>query len=354
MGPVIPHAFGESGEWTVGIEEELFVLDAATLEPVPVPTDLIDGKRLKAELFASVLELNTGVCASVPAAAEELRALRTDAKRRAAEHGLVLAACGSWPPARPEEQAITADEGYLRFVEYAGPSARRQFVSGLHVHVGVESPEACIRRLEAVLPWLPVVLAVSANSPYLAGRETGLASNRAETLALLPRAGAPPVFGSYGEWERFAERLLELGLADEYTRIWWDVRPHPRFGTLEVRMPDQPTRLAVTVAFAALLQALVAASNPDGAADRGVYEQNRWAALRYGVKAELIHPDGSRLASAPDLVGELRERLGAVVSELGTADLVAPLEGLAQAEEQLEIGRRDGLRPLCEHLVAGT
>lgn len=351
---MIPHAFGRSAEWTVGIEEELFVLDATTLEPAPVPSDLLDGTRFKPELFASVIELNTGVGASVMEAAEELEGLRREAKRRAAEHGLTLAACASWPTATPEEQAITVDDGYLRFVDYAGPSARRQYVSGLHVHVGVATPEACMRTLEAVLPWLPVVLAVSANSPYLAGRETGLASNRAEILALLPRTGAPPVFGSYGEWERFAERLVALGLADEWTRIWWDIRPHPRFGTLEIRMPDQPTRLEVTVAFAALVQALVAGSKPGRAADRGVYEQNRWAALRFGSAADLIHPDGARLANAPDLLAELRERLEPVAKRLGTTKLLGPLDRLDQAAEQLDRGRRDGLRPLCERLVELT
>jgi carboxylate-amine ligase len=351
---VIPHSFGQSAEWTVGIEEELFVLDATTLEPACVPSGVLDGVRLKAELFASVIELNTSVCTAVAEAADELEELRREAKRRAADHGLVLAACASWPTARPEEQAITTDDGYLRFVDYAGPSARRQYVSGLHVHVGVASPEACMRTLEAVLPWLPVVLAVSANSPYLAGSETGLASNRAEILALLPRSAAPPFFGSYGGWEQFAERLVALGVADDWTRIWWDVRPHPRFGTLEIRMPDQPTRLDVTIALAALLQALVAAAKPVGAADRGVYEQNRWAALRFGAQAELIHPDRSRAVAASDLLAELLERLAPVARALGSATLLEPLEGLAQAEEQLGIGRRDGLRSLCEHLVEHT
>jgi carboxylate-amine ligase len=208
--------------------------------------------------------------------------------------------------------------------------------------------------LEAVLPWLPVLLALSANSPYLAGEENGLASNRAEILALLPRSAAPPAFGSYGEWERFAERLVELGLADSYTRIWWDVRPHPRFGTLEVRMPDQPTRLEVTVALAALVQALVAAATPERKADRGIYAQNRWAALRFGARAELIHPDGRRLRRVPELLAELVERVAPALERLGGAGLVAPLDGLAQADEQLAIGRRDGLGALCRHLMAAT
>ena len=351
---MIPHAFGESGEWTVGIEEELFVVEPGTMHPVAVPAPVLDGRSFKAELFASVVELNTGVCASVADAASELDALRVELKRRLGEHGLAAAAAGSWPPASPDEQAITPEEGYLRFVEYAGPSARRQYVSGLHVHVGVASPDACMQALEAVLPWLPAVLAVSANSPYFDGAETGLASSRAEILALLPRSGAPPVFASYREWERFAERLLELHLADRYTRIWWDVRPHPRFGTLELRMPDQPTRLEVTVAFAALLQALVAGAERGEPADRGIYEQNRWAALRFGGEAELIHPDGWRLTTARALLTELLERVEPTVRRLGTSDLVGPLDGLAQADDQLAIGRRDGLRAVCERLIALT
>jgi glutamate---cysteine ligase / carboxylate-amine ligase len=343
---VIAHAFGRSDEWTVGIEEELFVLDPHSLAPAAVPDELLNGTTLKRELFAAVVELNTGVCASVGEACDELGALRDDAKRRAAAAGLSLAAVGTWPTAVADEQAITQDDGYLAFVEYAGSSARRQFCSGLHVHVAVSSPETCMRALESVLPWLPAVLAVSANSPYAAGEETGLASTRAEILALLPRSAAPPVFGSYGEWERFAEGLVALGLADEWTRIWWDVRPHPRFGTLEVRMPDQPTRLEVTVALATLVQALVARAPAAPPGERGLYAQNRWAALRFGAAAQLVHPDGERLVSVGELLGELRERLA--------LDGLEPLDGLDGAGEQLELGRRDGLHSLCEHLVALT
>jgi carboxylate-amine ligase len=343
----IPHAFGRSDPFTVGLEEELFVLDGDTLAPVPAPAELLDGVSRKAELFASVVELNTGICADVAQAGEELRALRGDARRRAKEAGLVLAAAGTWPTALSEEQPITEDAGYRAFVEYAGSAARRQYCSGLHVHVGVPSPEACLERLEAVLPWLPLVLALSANSPYSAGRETGLASTRAELLTLLPRSGAPPVFDSYGEWERFAERLVELGLADQITRIWWDVRPHPRYGTLEIRMPDQPTRLETTLAFAELARALVMRAEPGPPADRGLYAQNRWAALRFGPDAELVHPNAERLAPVRGLFAELRTRLD-------LNEEVESLSGLDQAREQLELGRREGLRSVCERLVALT
>ena len=254
---MIPHTFGESGPFTVGIEEELFCLNAETLAPRPFPRDALDGARLKEELFASVVKLNTGVHRTVAEAVAELASLRARAKEAAGDAGLVLAAAGTWPTAVPEEQPVGESPAYRKFVDYAGPSARRQYVSGLHVHVGMESPEACMGALEAVLPWLPLVLALSANSPYIAGEVTGLCSARAETLVLLPRSAAPPVFAGYADRERIVERLVELGLADEITRVWWDVRPHPRFGTLEIRIADQPTRLETTGGVAALLQTMV-------------------------------------------------------------------------------------------------
>ncbi len=211
-----------------------------------------------------------------------------------------------------------------------------------------------MRALEAVLPWLALVLALSANSPYLAGAETGLASARAETLALLPRSGAPPVFRDYDAWARFADRLVALGLADSHRRIWWDVRPSPDFGTLEIRMPDQPTGAEVTVALAALLQAMVAGLSADGRADRGIYAQNRWAALRFGAQAELVHPDGGRLLRARALLDELVQTIQPTVERLGTGDLIAPLRDAGEADEQLEVGRRDGVDALCRHLIAMT
>jgi glutamate---cysteine ligase / carboxylate-amine ligase len=341
-------AFGRSPRWSVGIEEELFVLDRETLEPAPVPEDVLDGTRLKAELFRTVLELNTGVCPGPAEAGADLATLRREARDRVAGGGLLLAAAGTWPTAVSEEQPVTPVPGYLEFVEYAGVSARRQYCAGLHVHVGVESPEECLAKLEAVLPWLPLLLAVSANSPYAGGAETGLASRRAELLALLPRSGAPPVFASFAEWEQFAGRLVTLGLADSRERIWWDARPHPRYGTLEVRMPDQPTRVEVSVAFAALVQALVARALPGRAADRGVYAQNRWAALHRGAGARLIHPEEGRLATVDELLTELLERLEP------EAELVEPLLGLAQADEQLDVGRGRGLRALNERLATLT
>ena len=340
---MIPHTFGSSDPFTIGIEEELFCLDAATLAPRPFPREALDGARLKEELFASVVELNTGVHRTVADAVDELASLRARAKEAAAEAGLVLAGAGSWPTAVPEEQPVGESPAYRRFVDYAGPSARRQYVSGLHVHVGMESPEACMAALEAVLPWLPLVLALSANSPYVAGEDTVLSSARAEILALLPRSAAPPVFAGYTDWQRFVERLVELGLADEITRVWWDVRPHPRFGTLEIRIADQPTRLETTGALATLLQAMASRLEADRPADRGLYAQNRWAALRFGHEAELVHPDGSRLVPVPELLAELAERVGSQAPDVPD-----------QAGEQLEVGRADGLESVCRRLAELT
>ena len=340
---MIPHSFGQSEPFTVGIEEELFCLDAKTLAPRPFPRDALDGARLKEELFASVVELNTGVHRTVAEAVAELASLRSRAKDAGAEAGLVLAAAGTWPAAVPEEQPVGESPAYRKFVDYAGPSARRQYVSGLHVHVGMESPESCMSALEAVLPWLPLVLALSANSPYVAGEDTGLRSARAETLALLPRSAAPPVFARYEDWERFVERLVALGLADETTRVWWDVRPHPRFGTLEIRIADQPTRLETTEALAALLQAMASRLEADGPADRGLYAQNRWAAFRFGHEAELVHPDGSRLVSVSELLTELAERVGSQKPDVPD-----------QAREQLDVGPAEGLASVCRRLVELT
>jgi carboxylate-amine ligase len=219
------------------------------------------------------------------------------------------------------------------------------------------SADRCYETLEAVLPWLPAVLALSANSPFLEGEATGMWSNRSAVLAELPRAGAPPAFGSYAAWEAWVERLNGVGLLPDYTRLWWDVRPHPRFGTLEIRMPDQPTSLGNTAAFVALIQALCAAAldwaaRPDDAASRAVYQQNRWAALRFGPTARLAHPDGDRAETAVALATELVGRLRDTARALGSERLLDGLDPEAcEGDRQLEVGRQDGLDAVCADLV---
>jgi glutamate---cysteine ligase / carboxylate-amine ligase len=351
---LIESAWGESPAFSVGVEEEIMILDAASYEPVgAVDVFLREAEgldlpgTLKTELHASILELNTAICADAAEAVAALADLRAAADAIARRNGLRIAAAGAHPVTAPEELPIVQEQRYLDMVAYVGPIARRQGVSGLHVHVGVESADACFHALEGVLQWLPLVLALSVNSPYLGGRETELLSTRAAILAELPRSGAPPAFRSYAEWEEWVERLVRIGVTVDYTRLWWDVRPHPRFGTLEVRMPDQPTALERTGVFVELLRALVrdVLREPPPAHDpgrRGDYHQNRWAALRFGMDAELIHPDGTRALPAKELAVELFERLD-----------TAPF-GEPEAARQLEVGRAEGLTAVCADLVERT
>jgi len=346
---VIEQQFGRS--LTVGVEEELWIVDADTLKLVPAVQTLVSGAEarslpgtLKTELHASVVELTTDVSETAEQALERLTELRRAAREIAEQNGLVVAAAGSYPTSNPSEQEIAPVDRYRDFVEYAGPSARRQGVSGLHVHIGMPDAETCFRVMETILPWLPLVLALSANSPYFEGRDTGMLSIRAEVLGLLPRNGAPPAFRDYAEWERFIERMAATGLANDYTNFWWDVRLHPRFGTLEVRTPDQATSIERTGSLVALVHALCSwaiEAPPRGfdPGERGVYEQNRWAASRFGPHGKLIHPDRDEALTVAALARELP----------------VPLQGLdpeaCEADRQLEIGRAEGLTAVCADLV---
>jgi carboxylate-amine ligase len=308
---VIEAHFGESSPFSLGVEEEVMILDATTLEPVDAVGLLLQGAEgldlpgsLKTELHASVVELTTGVCSSVEEAIAALRELRAAADAIAREHGLVIAAAGVHPTVPLESLPVVQEPRYREMLEQIGYPARRQGVNGLHVHVGIDSAERCHERLEAVLGWLPVVLALSANSPYVDGVANGMLSNRAGVLAELPRAAAPPAFASYADWEAWVERLVSIGVMADYTRVWWDIRPHPRFGTLEIRIADQPTSLSRTELLVRVLRDLVEHAPPQ-VTPRGDYMQNRIAAASRGLEAQLIHPDGQSLVSARDLAREL-------------------------------------------------
>ena len=218
--------------------------------------------------------------------------------------GSSLAAAGAHPTVPLESLPVVQEPRYLEMLEQVGYPARRQGVNGLHVHVGVESAERCHERFEAVLSWLPVVLAMSANSPYVDGLANGMLSNRASVLAELPRGGPPPEFDSYAAWEEWVERLVSIGVMADYTRIWWDLRPHPRFGTLEIRIADQPTSLQRTRMLVGVLRDLVEHA-PPRITPRGDYAHNRVAAASRGLDAQLIHPDGGSVVGARDLAREL-------------------------------------------------
>jgi carboxylate-amine ligase len=346
---VIEQHFGRT--LTVGVEEEVWILDAETLELAPAVETLVravEGHVLpgtfKTELHASVIELTTDVGDAVDDAVAHLAELRRVAMEIAATNGLLIGASGSYPTGVPEEQEIAPAQRYKDFVAYAGPSARRQGVSGLHVHIGMPDADTCFRVMEIILPWLPVVLALSANSPYFEGHDTGMLSIRAELLGILPRHGAPPAFRTYADWERFIERMVSTGVAPDYTSFWWDIRPHPRFGTLEIRMPDQPTALERTAEFIRLLHdlcawALEAPARPFDPGQRGTYDQNRWAASRFGPHGKLIHPDRDEAVDVSDLVREL--------------PVATTLDGgSCEADCQLALGHTDGVGAVCADIVA--
>jgi carboxylate-amine ligase len=350
---VIEHHFGESSPFSLGVEEELMILDAVTFEQVAAVDKILSGVEgmdlpgsVKTELFASVFETNTNVCATVAEVDDALPVLRRAAAAAAAAEGLTIGAAATHPFAVPEAQPIVKEERYVRFVGYGGITVRRQGVQGLHVHVGLPSAEEAWQCLEAVVPWLPVVLALSANSPWFAGALTGMASNRAPLLAELPRAGVPPAFASYAEWESWVTRLTQLGVIEDYTHVWWDVRPHPKLGTLEVRVPDQPTDVRRSAAFAALLQALCATALGGGLpgdaralGDRGRadYIQNRWSAARFGPRAKLLHPAGQTFVPAAELAAELFELVRPAARTLGGEAFLDRLDpATCEADLQLQ------------------
>jgi carboxylate-amine ligase len=344
------------GNWgrnlTVGVEEELMVLDAETLRQVGRADVIVEAQKpprgeAKYELFASVVELATDICADADDAAREIRDLRRHALAVAEAEGLALAAAGTHPTSISAEQAIAPDPRYLEFVAYAGQTARRQGVNGLHVHIGMPDVDTCLRTMENIVPWLPVVLAVSANSPWFEGHETGMLSTRAEVLSLLPRHGAPPRFASWAEWQRLVDTFCSAGVVTDYTAIHWDLRPHPKYGTLEIRIADQPTDVERTAAFVAVLRALCAWGAEQDLPDadplrRVVYDQNRWAAARFGPHGTLVRPDGRGGASVAELWRELVERIGVDPGLDPSA---------CEADTQLDVGRTDGLDAVAADLV---
>jgi glutamate---cysteine ligase / carboxylate-amine ligase len=298
--------FGRS--LTLGVEEELMLLDPETLALAPGVERLLPEEGLKTELFSCLVETNTPVCDTAFEARDELVRLRRLAVKRAAGEGLVVAAAGSHPFSTPEEQRIVQEPRYLKMVEELGAVAKGQLVCGLHVHVGMESFDACLRALDGIRPWLGDLLRLSANSPYLAGAETGALSSRLGTLRRLPRGGPPPLLATPADWEA---AVTEAGV--DYTRIWWDARPHPRLGTLEVRIADQATSVDRASAIVALVQALCAAPPEPGV----------------------------RLVDAVEPAAR----------DLGTWELVEPLRQPVEALRQLEVGRAEGLEAVAADLV---
>lgn len=326
--------FGQSTPYSVGIEEEYQLLDNGSLELVSRIEPILSAfegepvePRIKAELLQSVVEVSTKIAGSVADAVEDLVDLRSRLRRAAAEQEAVIASAGTHPFSRYEEQAVTARPRYAELVDSLGWVAVRQLVFGLHVHVGISSAEKAIDCSNGVRVFLPELLALSANSPFWQGRPTGLASTRTTILDTLPRSGLPPALADFQEFEELVERGVRTGCFPEYTRIWWDVRPHPRFGTLEVRVCDAQTRIENVAALAAFIQSLVATLG--SASESGdtppilpdfLLEENKWRAARDGLEATLIDLEHDTERSARAAIGATLERCQPAAEALGCAN----------------------------------
>jgi carboxylate-amine ligase len=328
-------SFGGSAPWSVGVEEELFLVDAGTLETVPLFSEVVPepGPRLKPELFACIVEITTPVCLDADGVLEELRRLRQEVTVRAGLHGATILAAATHPLARAVDQPIVPKQRYLDLLARLGDGVHLQLVCGLHVHIGVPSADTCLRALEGVLPWLPVLLSMSANSPFVEGEDSGLLSARAGRLRDLPSGGPPPVLRSWSDWE--------AATGEDYTRLLWDARPHPRFGTLEVRIADQQTDVRRSAGFAALVQALVVtlADEEPEPYDRRLYAERRAAAAA-------APPDPDDLAALAALVKPAARQLGS------WALVRALVDGRPEAERQLELRLPAAVRDIAGRSLA--
>jgi glutamate---cysteine ligase / carboxylate-amine ligase len=301
-GSVLDHHFGESPPFTLGVEEEYMLLDPETLDLVQhvdtVLTAAMDGEfdeRIGPELMQSVLEISTPVCRTAADAERELRRLRTHVTQAARTHGLRVGSAGTHPFSLFERQRITARDRYRNLVDQLQYVARRELIFGCHIHVAVDDPDKAIHVMSALLVHLSELLALSASSPFWRGEPTGLSSSRQMVFAAFPRSGPPPRFSDYGDYAEVVGQLEKTGCIADYTHIWWDVRPHPRLGTIEVRVMDAFTRLEETVAVTAYVQALVKhyseryeSGKELPSYHRILVTENKWLGARYGLEAPVM------------------------------------------------------------------
>lgn len=315
---------------TIGVEIELGLVDAESMELSNSFARLIEhlpeqGRdRFKPELMQSVIEINTDVCESVRDAERDLRGRIGVVEKAADELGLALWWGGLHPFSRCHDQQVTPDPRYLKLVDLLQHLARRLVTFGLHVHVGVDSGDKAVMICDRIMQYLPTLLALSTSSPYWEGRDTGLASFRSKIMEGLPTAGLPPLMRNWSEYTWLVNHMVATGFINTIREIWWDVRPHHNFGTVEVRVCDMPGSLDDVLALAALTQCLVKALSDE--IDHGAYQhdchptmvsQNKWLAVRYGTAARLVDAYTFRVRPVSAIVDELVERLRPVAEDLG-------------------------------------
>jgi carboxylate-amine ligase len=299
---VLDHRFGASAPFTLGVEEEYMLLDPESLDLVQHIETVLDavqgdelGSRINAELMQSVIEIATPVCRTAGDVMRELTTLRGYVRDVAGAEGLRVGSAGTHPFSLFERQRITAKDRYRALIDQLQYVARRELIFGMHVHVAVDDPEKAIQVVNGLLPQLSPLLALSASSPFWRGEATGLSSSRQMVFSAFPRSGPPPRFRDYADYAEVVGRLERSGCIADYTHIWWDIRLHPRLGTVEVRICDAVSRIEDAVAIAAYCQALVKqlserydAGEEIPSFHRILTSENKWLAARYGLHAPVM------------------------------------------------------------------
>jgi glutamate---cysteine ligase / carboxylate-amine ligase len=359
--------------FTIGIEEEYQTVDPESFDlRSHIQTELMtQGKRVlnekvKAEMHQSVVEVGTGVCRDITEARLDIVDLRRQMLRLATQNGLLLVAGATHPFADWRVQDISPDERYLQVVEDLQLVARANLIFGLHVHVGIEDRETAIQLMNQVRYFLPHLLALSSNSPFWLGMNTGLKSYRCKVFDKFPRTNIPDAFTSWADYEGFVNLLIRTNCIDNAKKIWWDVRPHPFFSTIEVRICDLPMRVDETLAIAALIQATVvklwqlhAKNQSYRPYSRALIMENKWRASRYGIDGALI--DFGREAELPEreLLEEYLAFVDDVVDQLGSRREVEHIRWIMEhgsgADRQLaEFARSNDLRQVVAFMARET
>ena len=360
--------------FSLGIEEEYQSIDPVTRDlRSHIEFEILEKgrsilkERVKAEMHQSVVEVGTGVCRDIREARKDLTELRREMITLAKANGLRLAAAATHPFADWRTQDIYDDPRYHTIVEDMKIVARSNLIFGLHVHVGVEDRETAIHLMNAARYFVPHLLALSSNSPFWLGMNTGLKSYRCKVFDKFPRTNVPDYFPSYGEYESFVNLLIKTNCIDNAKKIWWDIRPHPHFPTLEFRVMDLPMRMDETLAIAALIQATVAKlyklhSNNQGFRlyRRLLIMENKWRAARYGLDGKLI--DFGKQIEVPvrDLIYEYLHLVDDVVDELGSRHEINTIYRMLQdgtgADRQLRVFNATGgdLKQVVDYIISET
>lgn len=357
--------------FTIGVEEEFQIIDPETLELRSHVIQLLSeahglGDQVKQEMHQSIVETGTKICDSVSELRLEVHRTRGELVAAAERAGLRVAAAGTHPFSSWIDQVISPGERYQHIVEEMGQLARSLLIFGMHVHVAMPDRQTTIDMMNMVRYFLPHLLALSTSSPFWMGRNTGLRSFRTTVFRRFPRTGIPEIFESWSAYENFVNLLVKLNCIDTGKKIWWDVRPHPTFGTLEFRMFDVPTRVEETVALSALTQAIVVKLHRLYTRNigwrvyrRALIEENKWRAARYGIEGKLLDLGKEVEVPTKELVSELLEFVDDVVDDLGSRGAVEYVHTIlnegTSAERQLRVFERTGdLKDVVRHLVMET